>query len=972
MAEQGVADGVVPEAPRVVRRPRRRPQRGSRPELGYQPSLDGVRALAVAAVLVYHARFDWAGGGFLGVSTFFTLSGFLITSLMLQEWHRSGAIDVRGFFARRWRRLLPASWLTLALVVAMGAAGIWNDEQMRALRGDVPWSLAQLVNWHFIFSERSYGDLFTAPSPLEHFWSLAVEEQFYVVMPLLVAAVLGVAARRASRSPSAAPSDAADAAASPAASSPGPGIRPLVVVFAALAVASLVMNGLLARGAVDRAYFGTGTRAAELLLGALLACAGMARVRARTVPGRLAGTAVGLAGLAVTLVLWHVAAVGAAWMYPWGFALTAVASVAVIVGALQAGPLARLLSLGPLVWLGRISYGVYLLHWPVFLWLTPARVGWGQWPLFGLRMSVTLVAAVVMFRLVETPVRSGQGRARRWAPRVALPVAAALVVGTAVVTDDASPESSLEVAATATTVPPPPPPTRVLVVGDELAGGWTAAAVGTEEHPLEVTSAPVPSCGVALGGWVRLSSGAVERDIDRCAQVRDQWVAAAAAQRPDVVVVWSARRDVTDRRLDVRAPWMAPGSAELDDFLVTEVSDLLGDLAASGASVMVATAPRMSDSIAAAAPVLRPLPSDPTEASIYQYEAEVAAAGAPGPGSSANDPARIDRWNQILAEAAARRGAGVLDLAAHMRAWPGGELDPERRAPDGVGLTPLGATELSAAAARALHDAQPTVAPADPAASVAAAVTPPPAPPVTPRRTAPPGRAVDVFVAGDSVGFNVGYGLGLWSRDSTPLEIHNPNRFGCPIARGGDFRFLRNPQSFAGDCDWSRDFPDAVDGRDPEVVVLMSGIWEVVDRRLAGDDRYRHIGDPLIDNYLLAEFISAIDLLGSNGASVMVLTYPHFEAARDQGYTDLPESDPARVDRLNELLRAAAAARPGVATLVDFQAWLAARPGGELDPAKRTDGLHFRDDWVANIGTWLGPQVVDLARSGQPAPASGA
>ncbi|MGI9577787.1 MAG: acyltransferase family protein, partial [Microthrixaceae bacterium] len=175
----------------------RRPRRGGQQALGYEPALDGLRALAVVAVLFFHARFGWARGGFLGVSTFFTLSGFLITSLMLGEWRASGAVSLRGFYRRRFRRLLPASWATLLLVLAMGALGIWSTTQLRDLRGDVPWALAELVNWHFIAEDRTYGAQFVAPSPIEHFWSLAVEQQFYLVLPAVVIVALRFSRRRA-------------------------------------------------------------------------------------------------------------------------------------------------------------------------------------------------------------------------------------------------------------------------------------------------------------------------------------------------------------------------------------------------------------------------------------------------------------------------------------------------------------------------------------------------------------------------------------------------------------------------------------------------------------------------------------------------------------------------------------------------------------------------------------------------------
>ncbi len=945
----------------VVRRRNRDRQPGGHVPLGYEPALDGLRAVAVLAVLFFHARFDWAKGGFLGVSAFFTLSGFLITSLMLQEWRRSGAISVRGFFSRRFRRLLPASWFTLMLVVTMGWLGIWNTSQLRDLRGDVPWAIAELANWHFIFQDRTYGAQFEAPSPIEHFWSLAVEQQFYLILPVVVLWALGASRQRSvargSRTregPSATP------------------LRLLVTVLVIAGAASAVLNGVLARESVARAYFGTDTRLAELVAGALLACVGLRLIRGSTTRRRRIFDALGFIGLAASAVLWFTATVESGWLYPWGLLLTAGASVALIVGALQGGLLAQALALRPIVALGRISYGVYLLHWPVFLWLTPTRVGWGQWPLFALRMAVTLAGSVVMFKLLEMPIRSGPKVVGRFAARAALPAVALILLSTFLVTSDLPEPSRLEAAAAApsTTTTLPPAPTRVVVLGDELAASWDLldGEGGTDAHPLEVKVASAPGCGLALGGYVQLSSGAVEGDTDRCGEVKEQWLAFVAQEQPDVVIVDSALRDVSDRRLAPEAPWESIGMPGLDDFLLTEVTGFVEQLSSGGAAVLLATAPHMNDTRPAPPAVAPVLPADPERAGLAVRASEAAAQGAPGNGYTANDPARIDRWNEIIRVAAEATGAGILEAADAIAAWPGGEFDPQRRAADGVGLTEVGMSQLAATTASDVAGARPPLERPDPASQVAAETPLPPAPPVTARRTAPPGRTADVLVVGDSVAFNIGYGLTEWSRGNSGVRVQSAGQLGCPIARGGQYRFLRDLESFGPECDWATQYPEWVASSDPEVVVLTSGIWEVVDRRLPGDDRFRNIGDTVVDRYLLAEMLSAIDTLSARGARVVLLTYPHFEAGRDQGYTGLPESDPARVDRLNEIMAEAVALRPGVATLVDFQAWLAAQPGGELDPAKRDDGLHFRDDYSLLIADWLGPQVAEVARTGAPSP----
>ncbi len=944
-------------------------------KLGYEPALDGLRAIAVLAVLVFHARFSWAPGGFLGVSTFFTLSGFLITTLLIQEWRRGGSVRIRSFFGRRFRRLLPASWFTLMLVLVMGAVGIWADDQMRSLRGDVPWALAELVNWHFILAGRSYGAQFEAPSPLEHYWSLAIEQQFYLILPLVVLGVLTWSQRRAlaygkgARGPAATP------------------LRPLVIVLCIATAVSWYLNWRFAHGSTARSYFGTDTRLAELAIGALLATVGVSRIRTRRPALRRAMAFGGIVGLALSAVLWATATVSSRWMYPWGLVVTTMSSAAMIAGAMQAGPLRRLLELGPVVWLGRISYGVYLLHWPVFLWLTPARTGLSQWPLFGLRMAVTLSAAVVMFNLLETPIRRGSRLVVRVSAGFLAPSAVLILVTTALVTADIPEPSQLASASeSSTTTTIPPAPLRVFVVGDRLAEQWeelNQSGEPTAEGPvtqvtvpgsgaaLEVSVAAAPDCGVALGGFVRLPGGAIERDTDRCGLVQDAWADAIEEMRPDVVLVWSAVRDVSDRRLDTDVPWAAPGDPALDDFLSLELRDMVERISATGAGVLLGTSPHFESTLGDPPAVPRVLPTDPDRRPLAEKLFENAAKGVPPPGHAENDAARIDHWNELLTSAAAATGAEVVDLAAAMADWPGGEFAEGMRAADGVGLTPRGMKALADFAADAIEHARVPPEAADPTAEIAAAAPLPPAPPYSPRRTAPPGTEARILVVGDSVAFNVGYGLLSWSHGQRGVRVHNVGQLGCPVARGGQYRFLRDIATFEERCDWAGMFPQWVSGFDPQVVLLASGIWEVVDRRLPGDDRFRHVGADVVDRYVLAEFLSAIDTLASRGATVALLTYPHFEPGRDQGYSDLPESDPARVDRLNEILAEAVSLRPGVATLIDFQGWLAAQPGGELDPAKREDGLHFYDEYSPVIGSWLGPQLVELARTGLPAPTGG-
>lgn len=148
----------------------------------------------------------------------------------------------------------------------------------------------------------------------------------------------------------------------------------------------------------------------------------------------------------------------------------------------------------------------------------------------------------------------------------------------------------------------------------------------------------------------------------------------------------------------------------------------------------------------------------------------------------------------------------------------------------------------------------------------------------------------------------------------------------------------------------------------PDVVMLFSSVWQVVDRQLPGDTKYRHMGDELLDRYILSELLNAVDLLASDGATVVLLTSPHIESGREKGYTDLPESDPQRMDRMNEITRQAVELRPGVAKLIDLQTWLASQDGREMDATRRPDGIHFTDAESISIAGWLGPQLVAIGR----------
>ncbi len=339
--------------------------------------LDGVRALAVIAVLLYHLEVGWLPAGFLGVDVFFVVSGFLITSLLVADIRRFGHFDVKRFWVRRARRLFPALILVLIGVVAFTAA-VMPDE-LRRLRGDVLAAVGYVTNWALIYSDTSYFDSMARPPLLRHLWSLAVEEQFYLLWPLAVAAGWALLRRRM-----------------------------LSIVWLG-ALLSVTLMALLYEPLSDpsRVYFGTDTRAVGLLIGA-----GLAFV---TTPTRLVRPAVGRRRALTELAGWAGLAGLAAWMllgseftsamYNGGFLAVSLASAALIIGAAAPTSVSRLLSIPVLGWIGRRSYGIYLWHWPVIMVTRPQLdVTVDGWALDAARVAITLALAAASYRFVERPI----------------------------------------------------------------------------------------------------------------------------------------------------------------------------------------------------------------------------------------------------------------------------------------------------------------------------------------------------------------------------------------------------------------------------------------------------------------------------------------------------------------------------------------------------------------------------------------
>jgi len=367
-------------------------------------ALDGLRGIAVLAVVLYHFSPGVAPGGFLGVDVFFVLSGFLITSLLVNERERSSRISLRGFWIRRARRLLPALLLVL-LAVGLYAVFVAEEVAGQHMAEDGLASLGYVANWHFIGSGQDYVEQFVreAPSPLRHMWSLAIEEQFYLLWPLMVAGLAAVVARTfGTRGRRAARSRRRFRL------TLGTGCVLLGVVSLALMVL------LFDERDPNRVYYGTDTRAFLLLLGAAIGALTAGAVRIARATPRVLVIGAGSVAMVALVVLIATVETTATWLYQGGYGLIAVLIALVLVGAAQPGnhPLGRLCSSRPLVGLGLVSYGVYLWHWPITVWLTESETGLDGVALFVLRAVITLAVSLASYWLVEQPIR--RNRLPRW------------------------------------------------------------------------------------------------------------------------------------------------------------------------------------------------------------------------------------------------------------------------------------------------------------------------------------------------------------------------------------------------------------------------------------------------------------------------------------------------------------------------------------------------------------------------------
>ena len=356
------------------------------------PGLDGLRGIAVLAVIIYHADISALAGGFLGVDVFFVLSGFLITNLLLEELTRTNTIDRANFYLRRIRRLLPA--LLLVLIASVLVSGLFVMDAAYQVRRDLPWAITFVLNWSYLFFEQSYFVNISRPPLLQHLWSLSIEEQFYVIWPLLLIGLFKLPLGR---------------------------ITPRQKIFTVslfLALASTawmiylsISNGFPLPNDPSRVYFGSDTHAMGLLIG----CATAALWRSERLSKRLTperATAMnGLGWLSLAGIAYFFIFVGEfnEWLYRGGFLVLAIITAALVVIIAHPGlKFGARLGNPVLKWFGDRSYGIYLWHWPVFVLLrTGIDVQWPEPVIFIAKIAIVLIISDFSYRLVELPIRKG-------------------------------------------------------------------------------------------------------------------------------------------------------------------------------------------------------------------------------------------------------------------------------------------------------------------------------------------------------------------------------------------------------------------------------------------------------------------------------------------------------------------------------------------------------------------------------------
>ena len=844
----------------------------------HRPALDGIRALAVIPVLLYHGNVGWATGGFLGVDVFFVLSGYLITSLLVREYDRWGHLDFGRFYIRRARRLLPALVLVVA-AVAIWAATSSATDKLGQIRGDGIASLLYVANWRFVLVHQSYFDQFGDPSPFRHMWSLAIEEQYYLFFPILLLALLRVLR--------------------------GNHLR-VAAALSALAACSALLMAQLYEPGVDpsRVYFGTDTRIQELFIGSALALlAGeWHRVKAGVTP------ILSIAGvIAFGTIGWSYVTSSdtGSYLYRGGFALLCVV-VAVLIASVElepAGAMGRALSWRPLVWIGMISYGLYLWHWPVYIAASPTRTGLDGPVLLLVRLAATVVIASVSFYLVERPIRQGELLRRLRAPFGlltavgAMPLAlVVLLIGTSAATPPQLPDSPF-----ATTQPRGSGPASMLVVGDSV-GLSLARGFQPDDYPgWSMTASTKLGCGI-LSGQLAYNGekGLID---DACDSTFSDWESAVQHTSPKAVLMVLGTWEVMDH---VRGGEIVQtGTPAFASYLLKRLEAARTILTAGGAHLFLTNVPC--------------------------YAAESTGLNV-DPAPMRNDPARQQAVNEVFTEFAASHpdDTTLLDLRGQL--CPDGTYVTRQ---DGA-VVRYDGVHFSTPGARAQWR---WIMPLIGAASDSSGLR--------------------LLTVGDSVP----YGLAShWHQADHPdMALQDSTQLGCgllpyPISVNGE------TQSLPSNCaPWSASLDGVVAKSAANVGLIFLGEGQqfdvVVDGNTLpfGSDEYR--------TWLASRLHRLITLFRARSVPVGLVNVPCHNVV-DPGTSAVPATinDDQRIRQLNDILDDIA--RSENVRVLDLYDYLCA--DGYVDEVDgqplRDDGLHFTDFGASYVWEFLAPQVKQLLK----------
>jgi peptidoglycan/LPS O-acetylase OafA/YrhL len=620
------------------------------------PGFDGLRAVALLAVLAFHQGYDLLRGGFLGISSFFTLSGFLIATLALAEWAENGHVAVFRFWERRARRLIPPAVLVLAVVVALQTA--LRVGAGPGFRGDVVAAAGQVLNWRFAFGGDGFASVLTDPSPVQHFWSVSIAAQVFLLFPLVFVGLMRLANRR---------------------------WRATGAVFGLAAAGSFVLAAATAdrSGNDGLAYYGLHTRVGEVLVGVTLAYAVLSptvrRVMA-TPNGALVlryGPFVVGAGL---LWLWTTTSLYSSNLFGGVTAVNAVLTAFLVLALTTPSPVTTALGARPLQLLGEMAYAAYLLHWPIYLLLDEDRTGLDSHLLFAARLAATLALAALSTWAFERPLRY-----RFPVPRaqlgVALTTSLAVVAAAALLLPEQPPRNvsltidngdgpgDLDAVAPASGGDEA---VSIALVGDGLAEtmtpGFEQWNADRSEQQVRVHTHFAAGCPVSAPGPVRLAGDSIGEGSS-CAGFAPRLPKLLDAAGADAIVVVGGLADLGEREID--REWRTIGDPVFDEWLRHHYDDLADTLAEQDVPVLWATYPHV-----------RLTPGNDGEGDWTTV--------------ADNDPLRVERLNEIIGDTVSGRdGFTVVDLDAWSQDLPrGGAFSSDFRL-EGRDLTEAGAREAA-------------------------------------------------------------------------------------------------------------------------------------------------------------------------------------------------------------------------------------------------------------------------------------